>query len=65
LVAPGVPNGTPATTITRCPALAKPSLKAMPQALEVYRRTLSIHPRIERIPDLIKELRPKVEGRDI
>lgn len=35
------------------------------QALEVYRRTLSIHPRIERIPDLIKELQPKVEGRDI
>lgn len=35
------------------------------QALEVYRRALSIYPRIERIPDLIKELQPKVEGRDI
>jgi len=35
------------------------------QALEVYRRTLAIYPRIERIPDLVKELRVKVEGRDI
>ena len=29
LVAPGVPSGTPATMMTRWPALAKPSLKAM------------------------------------
>ncbi len=35
------------------------------QALEVYRRTLSIYPRIERIPNLVKELSVKVEGRDI
>jgi tetratricopeptide (TPR) repeat protein len=35
------------------------------QALEVYRRTLEIYPRIERIPDLVKELSVKVEGRDI
>jgi tetratricopeptide (TPR) repeat protein len=35
------------------------------QALEVYRRTLKIYPRIERIPDLVKELSVKVEGRDI
>ena len=32
LVAPGVPSGTPATTITRCPARAKPSLNASRQA---------------------------------
>src|SRR6266853_2981000 len=32
LVAPGVPSGTPATMMTRCPALAKPSLKAIRQA---------------------------------
>src|SRR5581483_11727647 len=32
LVAPGVPSGTPATTITRSPDLAKPSLKARRQA---------------------------------
>ena len=32
LVAPGVPSGTPATMMTRWPALAKPSLKAMRQA---------------------------------
>ena len=32
LVAPGVPSGTPATMITRWPALAKPSLKARRQA---------------------------------
>ncbi len=35
------------------------------QALEVYRRTLNIYPRIERIPNLVKELTIKVEGRDI
>jgi tetratricopeptide (TPR) repeat protein len=35
------------------------------QALEVYRRALAIDPRLERIPDLVKELTVKVEGRDI
>ena len=35
------------------------------QALEVYRRTLAIHPRLQRIPDMVKTLQDKVEGRDI
>ena len=35
------------------------------RALDVYRRTLDLHPKIERIPDLVKTLREKVEGRDI
>jgi tetratricopeptide (TPR) repeat protein len=35
------------------------------QALEVYRRVLNIYPRMSRIPDLVKELSEKVEGRDI
>jgi tetratricopeptide (TPR) repeat protein len=35
------------------------------QALEVYRRALSVYPRIERVPDLVKTLTEKVEGRDI
>ena len=35
------------------------------QALEVYRRALAIYPRLERVPDLVKELAPKVEGKDI
>jgi tetratricopeptide (TPR) repeat protein len=35
------------------------------QALEIYRRTLAIYPRIERIPDLVKKLQEEVEGRDI
>ncbi|MGH6725343.1 MAG: tetratricopeptide repeat protein [Pseudolabrys sp.] len=35
------------------------------QALEVYRRTLAIYPRIQRIPDIVKTLQEKVEGRDI
>jgi len=35
------------------------------QALEVYRRALAVHPRMERIPDLVKTLQEKVEGRDI
>jgi tetratricopeptide (TPR) repeat protein len=35
------------------------------QALEVYRRALELYPRMERIPDLVKSLQEKVEGRDI
>ena len=35
------------------------------QALEVYRRVLTLYPRMERIPDLVKTLQEKVEGRDI
>jgi tetratricopeptide (TPR) repeat protein len=35
------------------------------QALEVYRRALSVYPRFERIPDLVKTLSEKIEGRDI
>jgi tetratricopeptide (TPR) repeat protein len=35
------------------------------QALEVYRRALAVYPRIQRIPDLVKTLQDKVEGRDI
>ncbi|AXK83159.1 tetratricopeptide repeat protein [Pseudolabrys taiwanensis] len=35
------------------------------QALEVYRRALNVYPRLQRIPDLVKELQQKVEGRDI
>jgi tetratricopeptide (TPR) repeat protein len=35
------------------------------QALEVYRRALALYPRMERIPDLVKTLQEKIEGRDI
>jgi tetratricopeptide (TPR) repeat protein len=35
------------------------------QALEVYRRTLAIYPRLPAIPDIAKTLQEKVEGRDI
>jgi tetratricopeptide (TPR) repeat protein len=34
-------------------------------ALEVFRRALAIHPHLERIPDLVKKLSDKVDGRDI
>ena len=34
-------------------------------ALEVYRRALAVYPRIERVPDIVKSLTEKVEGRDI
>jgi tetratricopeptide (TPR) repeat protein len=34
-------------------------------ALEVLRRALSVHPHLERIPDLVKKLSEKVDGRDI
>ncbi len=35
------------------------------RALEVYRRTLTLYPKIQRIPDTVKTLQEKVEGRDI
>jgi tetratricopeptide (TPR) repeat protein len=35
------------------------------QALEVYRRAIAINPKLPRIPDLVKTLQEKVEGRDI
>ena len=35
------------------------------RALDIYRRALAIHPRLPRVPDLIKSLTEKVEGRDI
>ena len=34
-------------------------------ALEVFRRALAVHPHLERIPDLVKKLTDKVDGRDI
>jgi tetratricopeptide (TPR) repeat protein len=34
-------------------------------ALEVFRRALAIHPRLERIPELAKKLADKIDGRDI
>ena len=35
------------------------------QALEVYRRALAVYPRLERVPEIVKQLKEKVEGRDI
>jgi tetratricopeptide (TPR) repeat protein len=35
------------------------------QALEVYRRALAVHPHLQKIPDMVKTLTEKVEGRDI
>jgi tetratricopeptide (TPR) repeat protein len=35
------------------------------QALEVYRRALAVDPHLEHIPDVVKTLKEKVEGRDI
>ena len=35
------------------------------RALEVYRKVVEINPQTPRIPDLIKTLTEKVEGRDI
>jgi predicted Zn-dependent protease len=34
-------------------------------ALEAYRRALAVHPKLEKIPDIVKRLTEKVEGRDI
>ena len=35
------------------------------RALDVFRRALNVHPHLERVPDLVKGLTEKVEGRDI
>jgi len=35
------------------------------QALEVYRRALKVYPKLERVPDIVKKLQEKIEGRDI
>ena len=35
------------------------------QALEVFRRALEIDPHMQKIPELVKSLTEKVEGRDI
>ncbi len=35
------------------------------RALEAFRRATAIHPHLERIPDLVKKLSEKVDGRDI
>ena len=35
------------------------------RALEAFRRAVALHPRMERIPDLIKKLTESVEGREI
>lgn len=35
------------------------------QALEVYRRLLAVYPKMQRVPELVKTLQEKVEGRDI
>jgi tetratricopeptide (TPR) repeat protein len=34
-------------------------------ALEAFRRALAVHPHLARIPDMVKRLAEKVEGRDI
>jgi len=34
-------------------------------ALDAFRRALAIHPHLERVPDLVKRLSEKVDGRDI
>jgi tetratricopeptide (TPR) repeat protein len=34
-------------------------------ALEAFRRALAVHPKLEKVPDMVKRLTEKVEGRDI
>lgn len=35
------------------------------RALEAFRKALAVHPHLEKVPDLVKSLTEKVEGRDI
>ena len=34
-------------------------------ALDAYRKAIAVYPRLQRIPELVKTLSEKVEGRDI
>jgi hypothetical protein len=34
-------------------------------ALEAFRKALAINPHLEKVPELVKQLTEKVEGRDI
>ena len=34
-------------------------------ALEAFRRALAVHPKLEKVPDMVKNLSEKVEGREI
>ena len=35
------------------------------RALDAFRRALAIHPHIERVPDMVKRLSDKIDGREI
>jgi hypothetical protein len=35
------------------------------RALDAFRKALAINPHLEKVPDLVKTLSEKVEGRDI
>jgi hypothetical protein len=35
------------------------------RALDAFRRALAINPHLEKVPELVKSLSEKVEGRDI
>ncbi len=35
------------------------------RALDAFRKALAINPHLEKVPDLVKSLSEKVEGRDI
>ena len=35
------------------------------RALDAFRKALAVNPHLEKVPDLVKSLTEKVEGRDI
>ena len=35
------------------------------EALEAFRQALKVYPKLQRIPDMVKKLSEKIEGRDI
>ena len=47
------------------PAMIMQEIGDEKRALDAFRKALAVNPHLEKVPDLVKSLTEKVEGRDI